>query len=339
MTKDLLKNLLSRYINGECSDEEKEMLSQIIKNMDNIELQESLNEAWIEYQPNEFLSEEKSKQILSTVLHTRPITHRKPKRTHKKILVVITSIAATFALLFGSGYYLLQSSREETIILKTESVAMNESVPYVRNIILPDSSKIVLQANSTIELLPSFNHEKREIRLNGEAFFDIKHDIKKPFIIYSGELKTTVLGTAFNITAWPGDDQIRVTVTRGKVRVEDTDHILANLSLNEEIEYNKSNLTGSKYKEKEVAATEKVTEWTRQDMEFNEMSFKDISAVISKRYNVDIEIRGNKLASTLVVASFSGTESLESVLKTICSINDATTYSIESNKVTIFQTK
>ena len=338
MTEKILKNLLSRYINGECSDDEKKILSRMINGMDNKYLQESLYKVWIEYQSDELLSEEKSKLILSSILSEKQKIDSSHNRMKNKYLIAAVSITASLFLFIGSGYYFLQSSRVETITLKTQSVPLNKSVPYVRNITLPDSSKVVLQANSTIELSSSFNHDKREIRLYGEAYFDIKHDIEKQFIIYSGELKTTVLGTAFNIAAWPGEDQIRVTVTRGKVQVEDVEqHVVANLSLNEELEYNKANSTSLQHEE--PSATEKITEWTRQDMEFDEMSLKDISAVISKRYNIDIDIRGNKLASTMIVASFSGTESLEQVLKTICSISYSTAYSIEANNVTIFQTE
>src|SRR5690606_5004009 len=68
--------------------------------------------------------------------------------------------------------------------------------------------------------------ETREVHLEGEGFFDIKHDPTRPFVVTSGNLTTTVLGTAFNIRALPNDDRIVVTVIRGKVQVKDGERVL-----------------------------------------------------------------------------------------------------------------
>jgi ferric-dicitrate binding protein FerR (iron transport regulator) len=336
MEKNLLKELLANYINGTCNDDEREKLARMIRRLDNNLLKEALSEVWMEYESHEQLSHEHSEQILAAILSAKQATLIPQKSIRRRILVAVTSVAASLILLLGLGYFMQQQLQSDAVVLfKADSVPLSQGVSYLRNVLLPDSSRVVLQAHSTIEILPTFNGKTREIQLIGEAFFDIKQDARKPFVIYSGQLKTTVLGTAFNIVAWPDEEQIRVTVTRGKVRVEDTGHVLANLSSNEEIEYNKSKLIGQKHTD--VPATQKVIDWTKQDMEFHGMSIKDISAILSKRYNVDIEIRGNKLANTLIVASFSGTETLEKVLGTLCSINHATTYSIELDKVAIYQ--
>ncbi|GAB6119656.1 FecR family protein [Dysgonomonas termitidis] len=339
MKKNIFKDLLRSYLNGTYSNEDKVKLADMIRFFTDNQLRKILWNVWNEYEPTEQLSDKRSKEILSSILTSEPkvSTIILPKR--KRLWFRIASAAVLLIILAGLGNYILNRDtppQENTIVLKVMHTPMDEPVSYVRNIMLPDGSQIVLQANSTVELAPGFGAERREIRLVGEAFFDIKYNAGKPFIIYSGELKTTVLGTSFNIKAWPDDDRIRVTVTRGKVRVENTKQVLANLSLNEEIEYDKTKLAGKKFIVDEQG-TKDAVDWTKQEMEFNGMSIKDIAVVLSKRYNVDIEIRGSKLTNTLIVASFRGTESLESILDILCVINSATNYVIEDNKVTIYQ--
>ncbi|GAB6007863.1 FecR family protein [Dysgonomonas reticulitermitis] len=339
MKKYIFKDLLRSYLHGTYSNEDKAKLADMTRFFTDNQLRKILWNVWNEYEPAEHLSDKRSKEILSSILisGSKVSTITQPKR--KRLWFRVASVAVLLIILAGLGNYMLNRDippQENTIVLKVMHTPMDEPVSYVRNIMLPDGSQIVLQANSTVELASGFGAERREIRLVGEAFFDIKYNTGKPFIIYSGELKTTVLGTSFNIKAWPDDDRIRVTVTRGKVRVENTKQVLANLSLNEEIEYNKTKLAGKKLIVDEQG-TKDVVDWTKQEMEFNGMSIKDIAVVLSKRYNVDIEIRGSKLTNTLIVASFRGTESLESVLDILCVINSATNYIIEGNKVTIYQ--
>ncbi len=86
-------------------------------------------------------------------------------------------------------------------------------------IILPDSSVVFLNAASKLHYLKAFNEDTREVLLDGEAFFEVVHDASRPFIVRSGVVSTTVLGTSFNVKAFRGDGRIAVTVQSGKVGV------------------------------------------------------------------------------------------------------------------------
>jgi ferric-dicitrate binding protein FerR (iron transport regulator) len=337
MNSDTFKLLLTKYFNGECSEEELKMLAESVKKSDNDKLSKLLESVWMEYNSSEVLSGKESKKILSNIINSENIEKKSRYWSLRRKWFIRSGIAAALALIcFGIGSFIKNSVKEESIIITAKPVNLSENVSYVRHVILPDSSMIVLQANSTIEILSDFKGKTREIRLTGEAYFDIKKDVKRPFIIYSSELKTTVLGTAFNISAWPDKDQIQVTVTRGKVRVENTQtkRIIADLTPSEKIEYRKTKIPEIKHID--TVEVKRTVEWIKQDMEFKEMSLKDIAVILSKRYNVDIEIQGTKLANTLVVASFVGTESLKDILEILCSINSSS-YTLEDDKVTIYQ--
>ena len=85
---------------------------------------------------------------------------------------------------------------------------------------LPDGSKLWLNAGSKIVISSTFALGNREVSLEGEAFFDVKHDEQHPFVIHAGNLDVRVLGTTLNVRAYPGDSSVETTLIDGKVTVE-----------------------------------------------------------------------------------------------------------------------
>lgn len=89
----------------------------------------------------------------------------------------------------------------------------------IRLISLPDGTRVWLNQNTEIDYPEKFSKNERRITLKGEAFFEVKRDESRPFIITSGAVKTTVLGTSFNVKAY-NDADAQVSVRTGKVKVE-----------------------------------------------------------------------------------------------------------------------
>ena len=79
---------------------------------------------------------------------------------------------------------------------------------------LPDGSTVVLNTSSRLD-----DTKPREVTLIGEGYFDIQKAPGQPFLVHTGKLTTRVLGTTFNIRAYPGDKSIQITVTKGRVQV------------------------------------------------------------------------------------------------------------------------
>jgi transmembrane sensor len=84
---------------------------------------------------------------------------------------------------------------------------------------LPDGSKVMLNAGSTLGIPTDFNHSGRDIYLEGEAYFDVTKDAQKPFTIHTSRMDIKVLGTAFNIKAYPGDALAEASLLTGSVEV------------------------------------------------------------------------------------------------------------------------
>jgi transmembrane sensor len=102
---------------------------------------------------------------------------------------------------------------------KQEITATKTFAKDIRLLFLPDGTRVWLNENSELEYPSKFLKNERTVTLKGEAFFEVKRDPSRPFVISSGSIKTTVLGTSFNIKAY-GNNQPEVNVRTGKVKVE-----------------------------------------------------------------------------------------------------------------------
>ena len=93
-----------------------------------------------------------------------------------------------------------------------------------KTVVLPDGSVVTLHSNSTLTLAAGFGHTGRELILSGEALFDIAHNEQHPFIVHTSAINVEVLGTLFNLNAYPDADYTETSLFRGKVAVSLKDH-------------------------------------------------------------------------------------------------------------------
>lgn len=134
-------------------------------------------------------------------------------------------IAAAAVLLFAAGFvfYSLNPTSTETPIARIEQffpVTKTTSPGQRKLVVLPDGSRVTLNADSRIEYGQDFQ-TNRLIQLEGEAFFEVVKDAEHPFSVISHDLTTTALGTSFNIKAYGAEAPVQVTLATGKVKVED----------------------------------------------------------------------------------------------------------------------
>jgi hypothetical protein len=113
---------------------------------------------------------------------------------------------------------LLESAKKQ----KNENNVMGQLiVPYGKSseIILADGTKVYLNAGSRFVYPEEFQDKNREVFLSGEAFFEVAHDKEHPFIVQTTDIRVKVLGTRFNVSAYPTDDVIETVLTEGKVKL------------------------------------------------------------------------------------------------------------------------
>lgn len=234
--------------------------------------------------------------------------------------------AAAFAgvvFLLGIGYRMLNESKNtgaDTVSFSAPS-DVNESRFYI----LPDSSRVLLHAGSQLSF-DKGNEDARQLSLSGEAYFDVKHNPDKPFVIHTGQVTTTVLGTEFNIRAYPDQDHVTISVSRGKVRVENGSKLLGILTKNQEIRYDNKSLTA----EERTTGEDATKAWEGAALEFESVSFRKITSHLNKRYGISIRFANPSLEGCPITATFKGTETLTEILDVITATRGAT-YKIEDN--------
>lgn len=194
-----------------------------------------------------------------------------------------------------------------------------------RFIYLPDSSKVVLHPGSKMDY--QYKGNNREVTLEGEAYFDVTTHPDQPFIIHTGQISTTILGTSLNIKTYQSDS-VSVSVLSGKVQVTDANQQKTILTPNQQVVYNQH--TNNIQQVKIIQAT--VIDWAKSDMQFQDMPYEQLAQRLERRYDVSIVFKNPALQHCPITGRFSGTESLNEVLD-ILSQTMGTTYSMNGRIV------
>ena len=140
--------------------------------------------------------------------------------------------------------------------------------------ILSDGTRIWMNAESLLRYPTSFIGEKREVFLEGEAFFEVAKDAKHPFIVHTNRHSVEVLGTSFNISAYP-DYKVYTTLAEGRIKVS-TAKVSVVLNPDQQAAY-------------------LFTSWAKGNYEFRNTSLSEIVAQLSRWYNVDIYFKNESL--------------------------------------------
>lgn len=194
---------------------------------------------------------------------------------------------------------------------------------------LPDGSVVYLNAGSRLRFPRSFAGKEREVWLTGEAFFTIRRNSKQPFTVRTGSLRTTVLGTSFDVRAYPAEPQIEVAVVTGKVRVADAQTSVL-LTPDRVATYRPE--TGTLLAASVRSARDRAS-WTTGRLVFEKQKLSRIITVLNRHYNVDIRLADGRLADYELNADFDN-EPLTRVLELLCGYLK-TTYKRAGNDIVV----
>lgn len=204
-----------------------------------------------------------------------------------------------------------------------------------RLVAMPDGSNIYLNGDSKIRYAQNFNTGKRLVYLQGEAFFDVQHRDKQPFVVYTGKVSTTVLGTSFNINAYQSAKTISITVQSGKVGVIVKHNGKAEpvkfLLPNEQLNITKGNGTATKAT---VNATD-FDSWREYKLFFYNKPLSEIAEIVAREYDVKVVIKSEALKAMKLTAKFNKS-TVNQVMEVIARLSGAK-YKIYENKVIIYE--
>lgn len=236
------------------------------------------------------------KQFAAHEMYERIIQQPQKEATIFKLTHYFTPfrIAASLILvsLIGLSALLLLKNKTapDTILAATETVHEQQ---------LADGSTVALNKHSKLTVIGGFNGKQRKVKLEGEAFFEVKHDDQKPFVIDAGGISIKDIGTEFNVKANPESDSVTVFVTEGIVELTTTAEVKT-LHENEGIIYIKSTQTF-------VAITQTQTNiaaYKTKQFHFNNATLGEVVETLNSVYGPIIQLQSAQLAACTITVDF-----------------------------------
>ncbi|MEK6552667.1 MAG: FecR domain-containing protein, partial [Bacteroidota bacterium] len=228
MSEERFLELAAKYLSQEASNEERASFYNYLEKDEYYNLFTHLKNEWekagtlpVETEFNIESGIEKLTQKIKKAEPSFSFVHKK-NRTQSRFLFNPTllkyaaSIAFFLVLVTGTLYISGVFNQKPAVISWNEKQTVMGEKYFAT---LSDGTIITLNADSKLKYPARFTNGTREIYLEGEAFFEVKQDTSRPFIVHSGNISTTVLGTKFNVSAFPNEKNIAVSLVEGSVKV------------------------------------------------------------------------------------------------------------------------
>lgn len=282
------KDLLKRYLEGSCSEEEqKEALKLLTGGDTDLWLDELADEAWAEASAENIAPDINPGQLYESI-RKEVLPYTSSSRSYARPWLYAACISL---ILLATFYFIQRESNDITDRSIPEMVVKSTPAGMKSTIQLSDGSKVILNSGSKISYFKTFTDSSRVITLEGEAFFEVAKDKTRPFSVVANGTTTTALGTSFNINA--RDQGCKVSLATGKVIVipqKDKDHVEKTFVLNpgEALEVN--NATGMAYKT--VFDQNKDLLWKEGVLYFKQTPIKQIIETLELWYDVEFEVTG-----------------------------------------------
>jgi transmembrane sensor len=308
---DSKKILITRYFTGDASSEEIiEIQKWLNESKDNILYFRQLKNIWDNTENDPGIKMINIDSALNLV--NKRIKFRSPKVNLWYYWQKIAAILIIPLLLVNLLYFIYRStdktSYQEPIYIELFAAFGTRSA-----INLSDGTSVWLNSGSSLKYPDRFIGDKRTVFLQGEAYFEVESDLKKPFIVRTSSLTVKATGTKFNVNGYITADQETVTLVSGKVEVslnDDKENIHSSkLDMNQHFRFNKADCTTSVVNED----TYKYISWKDGKLVFRNEPLSNVVKRISQIFNIDIEIRGKELQNYSFRATFQD-ESLTEIL-------------------------
>lgn len=180
----------------------------------------------------------------------------------------------------------------------------------IRRFVLPDSSVVLLNRHSSLAYPKRFSRNDRKVTLEGGAYFEVCKETRRPFLVSAGPVTVKVLGTHFNVDAFPAEGQIKTTLLEGCVEVTAPEEAVR-LHPGETAVYTRSNRWLASYREQEPEA---CISWRDGTFLFENLPLSEIALQLSRAFQVRITIADETLADYRIRARFVKGESLDKML-------------------------
>lgn len=231
----------------------------------------------------------------------------------------------------GTLAYIIDGTKSEETEFKYNTITTPRGGQY--KVVLPDNSVVWLNAASSLKFPIAFIGNTRLVELEGEGYFEVAHDKNKPFIVASGNQRTMVKGTKFNISAYAEDQRLVTTLLEGAVVVKTVDHSNAGLEREVLLKPNeKAVLQGNAITKSDTEASDAIA-WKNGYFIFRDEPIISIMKRISRWYNIDVVYQGD-LEGRLFGGKYSKQSNLSELLKSL-ELTETVHFKIDERRVTV----
>lgn len=245
----------------------------------------------------------------------RKVLSRTTKSKTRTLITQLTRIAAILAiplLLYSSWSAYKQLTENPTTVELAEQVFVSP-VGMRSHVILPDGTKVWLNAESKLRYSVPFVQKTRNIQIEGEAFLNVAHNTKSPFIVKASNTSVEVTGTSFDVKAYPGDEYVTVALQEGSVKLSAThgnETKTAEMKAGDFFLVKKgtSNITSEK------TSIDKQIAWHENILVLDETPLEEVASLLERWYGVKVVIADDDLKKYKFSTTFEN-ESLTRVLE------------------------
>lgn len=291
-----LTDLVEKYLAGLATDEERERLLLWYRQ------QADQPASWPATSAGE--KQEVKSRMLRNIMEQITYQPRK-RRVYRGVA------AAAVLLLLGGGLAKLlfwPASTSQPVVYKVATAAGERKI-----IQLPDSTRVWLGPRSELQYSAAFGKDNRDVTLSGEGFFDVTAKAELPFVLHTGELATKVLGTEFNVEAYPGETQVKVTLLSGGVALTGPK---GNSRL-QPMQQALFNTDSGNVRQYDYPAASAMLKRREGNIEYKNVTVSEIVKDLEHMYGINVTLRGRS-STCLFYGRLKANETPEDFLEKLC---------------------
>ena len=356
--------MVAKKLSGEASEEEMRELETLLRSNPEFHYpMQTISDLWHSSQNLHTNKDEANRafdkhlermQALNiTFEKSNDISADEPTGKNRKriILFGLGAIAISVLLL---GVKLFSTSADQARSPKIDS-EVSTRYGSKTNLVLPDGTKVWLNAGSKLNYDKNYGNSIREVSLTGEAYFDVVKNPEKPFLIHTSKIDIKVLGTAFNVKSYPGEKTIETSLIRGSIEITFKDRPSEKVILkpNEKLvvatdetpvivakkqSFKQTNepivaISHLNYYRRDSTIIE--TAWVQDKLFFQDESFRDLAAQMERWYDVNIRFDNSERDTLHFTGSFEK-ETIQQALDAL-QLTARFNYNIRGNQITILK--
>lgn len=254
------------------------------------------------------------------------------KSTHRwlplQIAASLILLATTIGVLYQFRTTLITPDTQPT--LTASRIIQADRGEKIR-LTLPDGTIVHLNSGSTLTIPEKFTNTARIVHLSGEAYLEVAKDATRPFSVLTSRTTVRVLGTVFNVKAYPDDTSTTVTVEEGKVRVSDAAGYHVLLTRDQGVVC----IPNGKPLSVQTVYAANHTAWRHGTLVFKDQSLSEIATILARWYNVPVHIQNEKLATHRFTGRFNNNPALAAVLKELSTVMQCQ-YNLNDNRLILY---